>query len=272
MKVFGWNMTFLMRIISVLLYFAFVDATAKQHDTLSNSKAKINKTVSAYIGSKFNLGDSEFFREYARTFNANTLFPVQTVIGVEIRAEAIKSIRFGINSEYFAADFVDSYSRLVQSPVDSLSVGARFSSEKIHFTAIPIMLTADYVPSNTQFRTYCGGGLGISISRIRWEETTISTVANDRRVGGTHIDENILAPTACIYAGLELGFDKRHKNNSVTSLTIEARYSIIGMSAPMFASVSSQFFNPPDTWKQKFSVGASGFSLTIGLAFQSPDI
>jgi len=254
------------------MYFALSELCAMPVDSLGVSKPRINKTLSAYIGSKVSLGDSDFFREYARAFSPNTTFPVQTVFGAAIRAEVIPSIRFGLNGEYFAADFVDSYAGAVLSPVDSLPVGSRFSSEKIHFTAIPLMLTADYMPFTTQFRTYFGGGLGLTIGHVRWEESTISTVANDRRIGGTHIDENILAPSACLYAGLELGFDKRFKNKSVTSLIIEARYSIIGMSAPMFATVGSQFFNPPVEWKQKYSVGASGFSLTIGLAFQSPDI
>lgn len=265
-------MSILIQLIGILLYCVLAAVSARGADSLTVGKSRINKTLSAYIGSKFDLGNSDFYREYTRAFSPHTVFPVQTVVGVGVRAEMIKSLRFGLNGEYFAADFVDSYSGPVLSPVDSLPVGSRFISEKIRFTAIPLLLTADYVPFATQFRTYFGGGLGLTIGHVRWEETTIASFANDRRVGGTHIDENILAPTACIYAGLELGFDKRIKNNSVTSLTIEARYSVINMSAPMFATVASQFFNPPDTWKQNFSVGASGFSLTIGLAFQSPDI
>ncbi len=265
-------MTILMKLLCVLFYFALLAPVMAAGDTVHIAKSRINKTLSAYIGSKFNLGDSEFFREYSRAFSPNTTFPVQTVFGAAIRAEALPGVRFGLTGEYFAADFVDTYASAVLSPVDSLPVGSRFAAEKVHFTAIPVMLTADYVPFTTQFRTYFGGGLGLTIGHVRWDETIISTVANDRRVGGTHIDEKIIAPTMCLYTGLELGFDKRTKKNSVTSLTIEIRYSIIGMSAPMFATVASQFFNPPAEWKQKYSIGASGFSLTVGLAFQSPDI
>ncbi|MFN8360295.1 MAG: hypothetical protein U0264_10310 [Candidatus Kapaibacterium sp.] len=261
-----------MKLLCVLFYFALVVPSMAAGDTVRVGKSRINKTLSAYIGSKFNLGDSEFFREYSRAFSPNTTFPVQTVLGAAIRAEALPSLRFGLTGEYFAADFVDSYVMPVFSPVDSLPLGSRFAGETVHFTAIPVMVTVDYVPFTTQFRTYFGGGLGLTIGHVRWDETTVSTVANDRRVGGTHIDDKVLAPAMCLYAGIELGFDKRYKNNSVTSLIIEIRYSAIGMSAPMFASAASQFFNPPAEWKESYSIGASGFSLTVGLAFQSPDI
>jgi hypothetical protein len=233
---------------------------------------KMNKTISGYIGSKFNLGDSEFFREYARAFHTNNIFMVQPVVGIALRAEPISRIRFGVSGEYFRARYYDNFTQAAFSPIDSSPVGFRTATESIEFNAIPLLLTVDLIPSVNQFRTYTGVGIGLSIGHIRWEEGISTTVKNDRRVGGIVYDDNTLSPAACLYAGIELGFDKRKKDDNFISFTIEARYTYIGMSAPMFKAISSQFFRPPDSWKENYSVGASAFSLQFGLSFQSPNI
>lgn len=233
---------------------------------------KMNKTLSAYIGTKFNLGNSSFFSEYAKAFHTNNIFMVQPVFGGALRAEPISGIRFGVSGEYFRFRYSDYFTKEAFSPIDSTPVGFRSATESISFSAVPIILTIDLIPSSNQFRTYSGIGIGLCLGHIRWEENINSSVKNDKRVGGILFDDNLISPAACLYAGIELGFDKRKKDNNFVSLTIEARYTYIGMTAPLFKSISNQFYNPPENWQENYMIGASAFSLQIGLSFQSPNI
>ena len=258
--------------ISLVLIANYV-ASYGMPDSLQKAKTvKMNKTISGYFGAKFNLGNSEFNTEYAKAFHVNNTYMVQPVVGVTFRAEPIQGIRFGVSGEYFKGHFSDHFSQLAYSPVDSALVGFRSPSETIDFKAVPLLLTVDLVPSANQFRTYSGIGIGLSLGHIRWEEAMQSTVPNDKRVGGVVYDESVISPAGCIYAGLELGFDKKSKDDNLVLLTIEARYTYVGMSAPMFKAISSQFFRPPDSWQKNYLIGASSFSLQIGLSFQSPNI
>ncbi len=233
---------------------------------------KMNKTISAYIGAKFNLGNSEFYTEYAKAFHTNNNFMIQPVVGGSLRAEPITGFRFGVSGEYFKSHFSDNFTQPAFSPIDSTAVGFRSASEYIDFSAVPILLTVDVIPSANQFRTYTGVGIGLCFGHIRWDEKINSSVKNDLRVGGVVFDDNLISPAACLYAGIELGFDKKSKDDNFVSLTIEARYTYVGMSAPMFKAISSQFFRPPDSWKENYLIGASSFSLQVGLSFQSPNI
>ncbi|MBI3257993.1 MAG: hypothetical protein HYZ54_00700 [Ignavibacteriae bacterium] len=257
-------------IITVLLNYS---ASYGMPDSILKEKAvKMNKTISAYLGMKFNLGNSEFYTEYAKAFHVNNSYMVQPVFGITFRAEPITGIRFGASGEYFKGHFFDNFSQLAYSPIDSALVGFRSPTETIDFKAIPLLLTVDLIPSANQFRTYSGIGIGLCVGHIRWEEAMYSSVKNDSRIGGVVFDENLISPAGCIYAGLELGFDKKTKDDNFISLTIEARYTYVGMSAPMFKAISSQFFRPPESWQKNYLIGASSFSLQIGLSFQSPNI
>ena len=258
--------------VAAIILASYAESYGMPDSVVKAKTGRMNKTISAYLGSKFNLGNSEFYTEYAKAFHINNTYMVQPVVGICFRGEPIPGIRFGVSGEYFKGHFFDSFSEQAYSPIDSALVGIRSPTETIDFKAIPLLLTVDLIPSGNQFRTYSGIGIGLCVGHIRWEEVLSSTVKNDIRVGGVVYDESIISPAGCIYAGLELGFDKRSKDDNFVSLTIEARYTYVGMSAPMFKAISSQFFRPPDSWQKNFLIGASSFSLQIGLSFQSPNI
>lgn len=259
-------------VLMLIIFVSYLKCYSMEDSLKPLIPLKMNKTISAFIGSKFNLGNSTFFREYSKAFHTNNIFMVQPVFGVTLSAEPLSRIRFGVSGEYFAGHYSDFFTQEAFSPIDSTLVGNRSLSESISFRAIPIMATIDVIPSTNQFRTYSGLGIGLCIGHIRWEEKINSNVRNDRRIGGVVFDENLVSPAACLYAGIELGFDKRKKDDNFVSLTIEARYTFLGMSAPMFKNISQQFYNTPENWKDNFSIGASAFSLQVGLSFQSPNI
>ncbi len=256
-------------VLSLLLIFV-INTVAAQQNSTAPEKCKYNTLLSAYIGQKHGLGSAEFFDNYSKYLGGRNMnMPLSFAFGGNVKIEFIKNMRFGIGGEHFSCNFSDLYRQNEYlNPSDSLPYAHRTVSQQYSFSITPVVLSVEYVPIASLYRTYIGGSAGIAFGSAQWTETIASTDRFDMRTGGQYLNENIVGPAGSIYAGVELAFDRSVQNGNFTFLTLEARYTAIGISKPLFEKVAKQFVAPPDSWKKPVSLGASGITLQIGLAFQ----
>ena len=160
------------------------------------------------------------------------------------------------------------YTQNVRSPLDSQKIGQRAIEQQLTINSIPILLTAEIVPFQNQFRTYIGGGLGINIGNIQWTEKLRSSFPNDLRTGGEYINTTLVGPAFTLYSGIEMSFDKKLKQSVIAGILIEARYVYSGLYAPFFEKAKPQFSSPPSNWNDTFYAGTSSFAINVGIFFQ----
>lgn len=241
-------------------------------DSTKKVSANLNyrTTLSAFIGQKHGLGSSAFFDQYVKYFGGTNLnYPISFTYGASIKMELLQNIRFGINGERFSSNYANGYvQKTFAKPEDTIPNIFRTISQKYSFSLTPILLSAEYTPVASIYRTYFGAGIGAAFGKMEWTESVSSTDAFDKRTGGTYFNEAVAGPAGMFYAGVELGFDRTIKNGDLFLLTAEARYTIIGISKPLFAKAAPQFTAPPAQWSEPVAIGGSGISLQLGIAYQ----
>lgn len=227
-------------------------------------------TLSAYVGQKYGLGSSAFFDDYSSYFGGKNLsFPLVPTFGAAAKMELLPNVRFGVGGEHFSASFTDNYSQPVfLNPSDMVPLANREISQRYSLTINSVLFTAEYIPVASPYRTYAGIGAGVSFGAVLWSETMHSTDMHDKRVGGQYLNDNAAGPAAALYVGVELAFDRTKHDGNLTLLAIEARYTAIGISRPIFARAARQFAVSPSYWSESAPIGASGLTLQLGLAFQ----
>lgn len=259
-----------MKIVStivILLWLVFDRANFANAQTAESKE--ITNMLSVYTGPKFGYGSADFTRNYFQYFGGkNNEYDAKLAIGASAKFEFIEGMRFGINAEYANTGFTEMYTQIVRSPLDSQKIGQRTIEQQLTINSIPILLTAEFVPFQSQFRTYVGGGLGINIGNIRWNEKLRSSFPNDARTGGEYINTTLVGPAFTLYSGIEMSFDKKLRQSLIAGILIEARYVYSGLYAPFFEKAKSQFSSPPSAWNDTFYAGTSSFAVNIGIFFQ----
>lgn len=258
---------------TIILFMAFIMtllcSSAQSLSAQTPESKEISNMLSLYVGPKFGYGSAEFSKNYLQYFGGkNNEYSAKLAFGGSAKFEFIEGTRFGINAEYASTGFTDMYTQILRSPVDSQQFGQRVIEQQFSVTSIPVLLTAEIVPSTNQFRTYVGGGIGINIGQIQWKENLRSSIINDLRTGGEYINETIVGPAFTLYSGIEMGFDKKLKQSLIAGILIEARYIYSGLQAPFFEKAKNQFINPPGSWSDAIYAGTSSFSVNIGVFFQ----
>jgi len=260
--------------ISVISLFCIVAAigyaTAKDTSEKNTENTGHRFALSAYIGQKYGLGASAFFDDYATYFGGRNLsFPLVSAFGSAAKMELLPNMRFGIGGEHFSVNFTDNYLQSVfLNPNDVAPYASREISQQYSLTVSSVLLTAEYIPVVSPYRTYAGIGAGAAFGTAKWLETAHSTDVHDKRVGGQYLNDNLLAPAAALYAGVELAFDRTKHNGDLILLAIEVPYVAVCFSRPIFEKAAEQFAEPPPYWNEPMPIGASGLTLQIGLVFQ----
>lgn len=257
--------------IALAIFAAAALTAAAQDSALTKPQKKgYRTTLSAYIGQKHSLGSAEFFENYVLYFGGRKLnFPLGLSFGASAKIELLPDVRFGVHAERFTVAFADNYSQDVfRQPTDPTPSARRQIAQNYTFTAMPVLLTAEFTPVASVYRTYVGAGVGAAFGTMQWTETLGSTDPFDKRKGGEYANGSIFGPAGAVYAGVELGFDRSVRDGDLISLTAEVRYTVIGISEPLFAKAAEQFANPPQSWSESVPIGASGLTLQLGLSFQ----
>lgn len=227
-----------------------------------------NILFNARIGFQFGLKTKEFFENYRYALGVkNPDFAPPFTLGTALKVD-LGTWRLGIDGEYFNANIDELQDVAVRNLPDTTVRGSRKLSESVSLRLIPLLLTAEFIPIQAQFRTYIGMGAGIGMARMTWTEKVTSTVANDSRTGGSLVDDSKTVPALRLYGGVQLGYDRMRSGSShFGSLIIEARYTYMPYTVAAFRKIAGQFSAPLPSWNNEFTIGASALSLQIGVQF-----
>lgn len=223
-----------------------------------------------FIGSGLSMGVSatEFFEEYAKSFegSANTLKDVP-VGSAGIRVELGNDLRLSVMGSYLRSFFNDGYKIEAKTPIGS---GMRVFDQDFVVETIPIIASLEYLSLRAPYRSYIGAGLGISVSRIYWQENIASSIDRDKRKGGINLNEKSVFPTMRISTGSELYFDRDFEDYFLGSLTLEVSYTYIFRSVDVFKNVREQFWEFTAGLNEKYSIAPGYIGMNLILSFNLP--
>lgn len=241
---------FLLFIIVLLIFFLFNNNAYSQFvvDSLF-----VNKKIQLEIGFAtalamssegfFESYQSDLFKGKANSFKSG----VQFHGAIKWQHSAFHYL--GVSVDYFQSKIQDLYTFEGIS-----SRGFPFTrnyGQSIIVNTIPIFLTWEYLPIISQFQSYYGIGAGLSLGDITWWEQIQSDLYQDKRIGGKHIDENVIAPAIKAYTGVKLGFDDKKQKNLLNSLTLEVSAIHIHRNTHFFSRVKDQFDENSDILNKK---------------------
>jgi outer membrane protease len=227
------------------------------------------------VGIAFGSASPSFFNDYNKLFvtntddnttnpNTNKDFKTTSDINIGLKFQFLPNYRFGILIDYVKAYLTDGINQTYKSFGYDQS---RYLGENISVSSIPILITAEYIPFDTQFRIYYGIGLGVVVSSTDWDEFVSSTNEYEQRTGGQLVLKNTIYPSFRIYAGTELGFDKTSKSAFLGSFIIEAGYTFYGRYINMFSELANQFDPKLSNSGTSYTVFPGYIGLNFGITF-----
>ncbi len=238
-------------------------------DRLADTTKRYDLKSIVYLGvaGGFASGSDDFFNTLKTEFGSTKRnLPLIPTLAAGTKLLLIPSYRFGLQVNYQIINFNTSFEQYVDEP--GLK-GYRQMHHSYNITNLPIILTADYIPYSSQFRTYIGLGVGIVVVNTIWEEGLSSSIEQDTRRGGIHYDNTDIGPLGRIYAGVELGFDKDYEDYFLGSLIIEASYTHTFVGADFYSRVRQQFITekPALTSSVNFVPGYLQFTMAVSFNF-----
>ncbi len=219
--------------------------------------------VWASLGGEFGVHSSDFFKSYKRYLGGPaSTFDVPYVLEGGIASYLWKNVSIGLNASYYRAVVRENYQQYFPFG-DTSSKNLLAISQDMSVTATPIIATIDYYPTDRQFATYVGAGLGIGISTILWKQGVYGNgVASETTpYTNTHI-----VPAGLVRAGISLGWDKERTTKVAGALTFEVRYTFMTVSAPLLKSMSDVLPNAGPETRGDYHIQAGGLGLHVGVS------
>ncbi len=258
---------FLHFIILMIIYQVFFPNITFSQLTLDSVFKKEKILLEVGIATPIAITSTEFFDKYQSQYLKGTKNQFKS--GVQFHG-AFKWLysdyyNFGISADFFQSKIEDVYS------IDYVSSRgipySRLYMQSIIVNTIPVFLTCEVSPVVSQFKSYCGFGIGASCGYIAWWEEVHSNLYDDIRTGGKHIDDNLFFPAAKAYVGVQLGFDDKKKDNVVNSFILEVSTTYIHRNVDFFGKVKEQFDTPPDIFNENTFIIPFYISLAAYISF-----
>jgi len=268
------------RVIFILILMSSQIMFANDADISSPFKYKNLSSLFFFSrGWVFGSASPSFFNDYNKLFiinnndnsisNSNKDFKTTPELSIGLKFQLLQNYRFGILIDYVKAYLNEGiYQSYKSYGIDQ----SRNLNEDISVNSFPILLTAEYIPFDTQFRIYYGIGLGVVWSSTDWDEFVSSTNEYEQRTGGQLVLKNTIYPSFRIYAGTELGFDKTSSRAFLGSFIIEAGYTFIARYINMFSEIANQFDPKLSNGSTSYSVFPGFIGLNFGITFNVQNI
>lgn len=230
------------------------------------NEAKIQSIIYLSIGYPMSTNSYSFFDNYLKIIQGlKSNFETSLILYLSNKYFLNDNYRLGLSCEYFTANLNDPFIQKITTTDEEFY---RTLTEEINITSLPCFFSFEYSPTNLQFSTYIGIGLGIDITKIKWLEKLETTNIIDKRKGGLHYDNIILSPVCRLFSGIELGFDKYTDNMVIKSLNFEFNITYSMRKANIFKNISDQFDEPiPENINRNFTIIPFYFGLNIGVSF-----
>lgn len=219
--------------------------------------------IYASFGFPFAVSSKDFEDAYNKYLKGGTLdFHPSNQYGVGIKFWISEKHRIGLNASFLNIDFWDEY--YIKGQVAHIY---RYISNSFDANLIPIFATYDFIPYDKQFRSYIGGGLGLTIAGVKWFENVYSTYEYEKRKSGNIFKETIISPSVKIHAGVELGFDKNPSKKFLGSFFFEFDYYYSLRKVDIFRNLESKILDFPEELKENYELLPGQLSLNLGLTF-----
>lgn len=247
-----------------LLYILLCYFSLAHNNTNIENTNKITSILQINYGAIFPNKNQEFFDIYEKDLGgiANS-FKYSSIVGITNKFIFNSNYRIGASLNYYKFKLYDEFEQLIV-PNQLLK---RNIVENLTWEDYPILFIFEYNPNiKKQFNSYIGGGIGLVLSNIYWNEN-IETYSWDIRKGGIVYDEYKLYPTLRFYFGTELGFDKEKKESFLGGIIIEPRINYTFRQIDFFSPIRNQI---PDAYygiNRKFWFNNFIFELNLGLTF-----
>ncbi|MFA6571466.1 MAG: hypothetical protein WCT77_09535 [Bacteroidota bacterium] len=258
--------------IGILLIFFFPgnkNSFAKEEENFSLFKyTHFNSLLYASVGFAFGFNSVGFFNEYHSIIKGKqTEFRFSPLLTTGYKLRIGDKYHFGINVEYVKAQMSEDVS---ENYIDYGITYSRLLLEKIQVYSLPVFISGEYIPYNTQFRTYTGGGLGLVVSSIQWDEFIASSNINEPRKGGQMFNENTIYPAIKIYTGVELGFDKHESDFFLGSFYLEVSFNYFIRRTRIFSKIKEQLDSKTDNMESVFAIIPGYIGLNFGISLATP--
>lgn len=196
--------------------------------------------IAVDMGWTFGLHSIDFFSEYKRLLSGPaSTFDVPVTVRGSVSTFLSQTALTGLQIGYHRAVLRESY---LYTPfgLDTATRARQTLSQDVTLSAIPVLLTFDYHPRNRQFTTYVGGGIGLNIASLVWNESPSASQLAGARSSGTRYNDTHIFPAAMARAGMSLGWDRTLSDKVSGALHLEFSYLYAPFSGPFFETISAQ--------------------------------
>ncbi len=174
------------------------------------------------------------------------------------------NLSFGLLCEYFLTEFRDFYTHSYSIAGESIN---RTFNETLDIKTMPLVFITEYTPALTPYRTYVGGGPGVSFDNIYWYEDVSSNLPGDKRRSGEIYNDTQVSLMLKFYLGVLLNFDKRDEREFLGALHFEVSINYIFRSLKIYENLNKQFVKPREEFNQRYFVLPFYLSLSAGISF-----
>lgn len=249
-----------MRLLLAFLFCCTCCAASQAADSVRVKKTKPLR-VWASFGGVFGVHSTDFFKGYkAYMGGPSSTFDVPYVVEGGIASYLWKNLSLGLSGSYYRAVMCEDYN--MRLPVGDTAATLYAISQDMTVTSAPVLLTFDYYPTDRQFSTFVGGGLGLGFVSIVWKQGVYGGNVAEQR---TNYDATHIVPAAMVRAGISLGWDKERATRVSGALSFEVRYTYMNVAAPLFKQVSGSIPNAGADTQGDYHIQAGGFGLHVGV-------
>ncbi len=225
------------------------------------SEFKYKPILIVGMGFPFSSSSDEFVNLYKNEIGGNdVLLSSAPNLSINYKTWMTEDLRMGISANFANSSFFDSF----------WEVGANITrnlTQDLKINSFPVLVLAEFMPYDKQFRSYIGGGLGANLSNIVWKEIVSSTYSKDKRITGDRYSAWSVSPQMRIYSGIELGFDEYPNSKFLGSIVFEFDYNYSFRYIDIFKGIKKHLENYSSKLDDKIIFYPASFVFTVALSF-----
>lgn len=235
------------------------------NDTANVKTKYIRTSFSFFVGFPFPAQSHAFKEVYKNNIGGrNNYYAPSALLSARFCVEYDSNLSFGVNYSYFLSEFRDNFTLYYQIVGNNIY---RTFSEHLDIKAKPLVVIAVYSPVTTPYRSYVGGGVGVSFDKIHWYEEVNSNLSNDIRHSGVVYDKSHISPMVNFYLGILLNFDKKNPRDFLGALHFEVSINYIFRSLKIYEKLKQQYVKPPEEFDKQYLILPFYLSLSAGVSF-----
>jgi len=219
--------------------------------------------VWASLGGAFGMHSTDFFRSYKLYLGGpSSTFDVPYVVEGGMSSYLTKHLSVGLSASYCKAVVRENYQKLYPF-ADTAAKTMVSVAQDFSVTSTPVLATIDYYPTDRQFATYVGAGIGIGLSTILWKQ---GVYGNGIASETTQYSDSHIVPAGMVRAGISLGWDKERKTKVAGALTFEVRYTFMSVTAPLYREMAGSLPNAGREVYGDYTIQTGGVGLHVGVS------